>query len=144
MAKNKNSLPANQTRVVKQIQEQYNLSGNAARKVVRLVQSQVSMSYRSGPFPHPEEYEHYMDIDPELPELIKAMAQKEQDHLHNNNIKDVENQLYLRKRGQWFGFGIFFLVIALGAYTVHLGQPWPGTVISGLGIAGIITQYLKG
>ena len=142
MAK-KGGLPANHSSAVKKIQQELNISGNQARKAVNIMNS-FSMSYRSGPFPHPEEYEQYMEIDPELPQLIKLMAQKEQDHLHDQNNLSMSNQLTLRKRGQWFGFLIFAMVIALGAYAMYSGSEWAGTIISVTGVAGIITQYLKG
>lgn len=37
-------------------------SANKARSIVRLVSQQISI--KSGPFPSPEDYEHYHELDP--------------------------------------------------------------------------------
>jgi|GEM_PF-3393229 len=117
------------------------ISGNKARKIVRLVQQQVSI--RTGPYPAPEDYEHYLDIDEDLVSQIKEMTKAEQVHQHDLDRKDLDQSFVLRKRGQWFGFAIFFLALVLGGVIVYLGNPWPGALLSGSSLAAIIIQYLK-
>lgn len=57
--------------------------------------------------------------------------------------KFMEKDFSLRLRGQWFAFGIYILIVALGAFTIHKGFEWGGTVITALGVGGIISQFLK-
>ncbi len=44
-------------------------SSSKARKLVRLVAQQISI--KTSPYPSPEDYEHYHDIDPTLTDLMK-------------------------------------------------------------------------
>lgn len=47
-------------------------SANKARNLVKLVSQQISI--KSGPYPSPEDYAHYHDIDPSLTDLMKKMV----------------------------------------------------------------------
>jgi uncharacterized membrane protein len=116
-------------------------STSKARNLVRLVSQQVSI--KSGPYPSPEDYEHYHDIDPTLTDLMKKMVVEEQKHQHKMDELFLEKDFSLRLRGQWFAFAIYFLVVGLGAFTIYRGFEWGGTVITALGLGGIISQFLK-
>lgn len=116
-------------------------SSNKARGLVRMVSQQVSI--KTGPYPSPEDYEHYHSIDPTLTDLMKKMVSDEQKHQHLMDGKFLEKDFSLRQRGQWFAFGIFILVVFLGAYAIFSGFEWGGTVITALGVGGIISQFLK-
>lgn len=116
-------------------------STSKARSVVRMVSQQISI--KSSPYPSPEDYEHYHDIDPSLTDLMKKMVLDEQKHQHKMDEKFLEKDFGFRKRGQWFAFGIYILVIGLGAYSIYRGFEWGGTIITSLGVAGIISQFLR-
>lgn len=116
-------------------------STNKARKLVRLVSQQVSI--KTGPYPSPEDYEHYHSIDPALTDLMKKMVVDEQEHQHKMDEKYLDKDFSLRQRGQWFAFGIFILVVALGAFAIYKGFEWGGTIITALGVGGIVSQFLK-
>lgn len=129
--------------LTKQVLEAYPeiKSSSKARKLVRMVSQQISI--KSGPYPSPEDYEHYHEIDPELTSLMKEMVKKEQEHQHEMDKRFMDKDFILRKRGQWFAFVIFGFVVALGAFTIYKGFEWGGTIITTLGVGGIISQFLK-
>jgi len=129
--------------LTKQVLEAYPelKSTNKARQIIRMVSRQVSI--KTGPYPSPEDYEHYHQIDPELTDLMKKMVVDEQKHQHNMDEKFLEKDFALRSKGQWFAFAIFILVVTLGAYAIHKGFEWGGTIITALGVSGIISQFLK-
>jgi uncharacterized membrane protein len=129
--------------LTKQVLEKYPelKSASKARSLVRLVSQQISI--KSGPFPSPEDYEHYQDIDPSLTDLMKKMVVEEQKHQHKMDERFLEKDFSIRQRGQWFAFGIYFLVVSLGAYAIYQGFEWGGTIITALGVSGIISQFLR-
>lgn len=116
-------------------------SSSKARKLVRMISQQVSI--KSGPYPSPEDYEHYHDIDPSLTDLMKKMVEKEQKHQHEMDKLYLDKDFALRKRGQWFAIFVYVLVVGLGAFTISKGFEWGGTIITALGVSGIIAQFLK-
>ena len=116
-------------------------SSGKARQLVRMVSQQISI--KSGPYPSPEDYEHYHEIDPSLTTLMKEMVVKEQEHQHKMDEKYLDKDFLLRKSGQWFAFLVFVLVIGLGGYSIFIGQVWVGALISSTGVVGIIAQFLK-
>jgi len=116
-------------------------SSTKARKLVRMVSQQISI--KSGPYPSPEDYEHYHDIDPTLTDLMKEMVKQEQIHQHKMDEKYLEKDFVLRKRGQWFAMTVYVLVVSLGGFTIYKGFEWGGAIITALGVGGIIAQFLK-
>ena len=100
-------------------------------------------SIKSGPYPSPEDYEHYHDIDSSLTDLMKEMVKEEQIHQHKMDEKYLEKDFVLRKRGQWFAMALYVLVVSLGGFAIYKGFEWGGTLITALGVGGIIAQFLK-
>lgn len=133
----------NKEQLTKQVLKAYPelKSTSKARNLVRLVSQQISI--KSGPYPSPEDYEHYHDIDPSLTDIMKKMVVDEQKHQHKMDEKYLEKDFNLRKRGQYLAFSVFVLVVALGAFTIYQGFEWGGAVITALGVGGIISQFLK-
>jgi len=116
-------------------------SKGKARNLVRMVSSQVSI--KAGPYPSPEDYEHYHHIDPSLTDLMKQMVINEQEHKHRMDEKFLEKDFRLRSKGQWFAFSIFVLVVGLGGFAIYSGFEWGGAIITALGVSGIMAQFLK-
>tara|TARA_Y100000588_G_C14217968_1_gene909725 strand:+ start:769 stop:1191 length:423 start_codon:yes stop_codon:yes gene_type:complete len=127
--------------VAKKLQAEFDLSSSKSRKIVSMVSSQ--MTIKSGPFPSPEDYEQYQEIDPGLTDQMKEMARKEQDHQHRMDKLLLEKEFTLMSRGQILAFLVFSLVVGLGAFSIYLGFEWGGAIITALGVTGIITQFLK-
>jgi uncharacterized membrane protein len=125
------------------IQQQAHLSPSKARKLLSLVQHNIEITHKSGPFPSPEDYEWYHEIDPDLTTVIKRMAEKEQEYAHARDAVVIEKTFKQRRVGQ-----IFALIVAIGAmiggfYTVLQGYEAGGTIIAALGVGGIVGQFLK-
>lgn len=127
--------------VAKKLQAEFDLSSNLSRKIVSMVSSQ--MTIKSGPFPSPEDYEQYQEIDPALTELMKKMALDEQAHQHEMDKLVLEKDFKIISKGQSLAFAVFILVILLGAYAIYSGFEWGGALITALGVGGIISQFLK-
>jgi len=127
--------------VAKKLQAEFDLSSNQSRKIVSMVSSQ--MTIKSGPFPSPEDYEQYQEIDPSLTQLMKDMALKEQEHQHDLDKLAMDKDYRIISRGQKLAFAVFSLVVLLGAYALFLGYEWGGTIIMALGVGGIVSQFLK-
>ena len=79
------------------------------------------MTIKSSPFPSPEDYEQYQDIDPTLTELMKGMALDEQAHQHEMDKLVLEKDYKIISRGQMLAFSVFFVVVLLGAMPYTLG-----------------------
>jgi len=138
MAKEK---PQNE-QLTKQIAQQYpKLSNQQARSIVRTVSQ--SVSFRSGPYPSPQDYEYYKEIDPDLVEQMKQMVLDEQKHQHKLDTNLLEKDYEIARRGQWFAFSIFGLVVCLGAYSIYSDMEWGGIIITAIGVGGIISQFLR-
>ena len=127
--------------VAKKIQVEFDLSSNQSRKIVSMVSSQ--MTIKSSPFPSPEDYEQYQDIDPTLTELMKRMALDEQAHQHEMDKLVLEKDYKIISRGQMLAFSVFFVVVLLGGYAIYSGSEWGGALIAALGVGGIISPFLK-
>lgn len=117
------------------------LTKDDARKIVGVVTSKISI--RSAPYPSPDEYERYHVIDPDLTRQMKEMVLKEQTHVQELDKRTLTLEYNLRKRGQVLAFSVFVAVVALGGYTIYTGFELGGTIITTLGVGGIVAQFLK-
>lgn len=67
----------------------------------------------SGPIPHPSAMREYEAILPGSADRILVMAEKQQEHRMEMEKKAISAQLSHNKRGQIFGFVIFFISIVV-------------------------------
>ncbi|CAD5285282.1 MULTISPECIES: DUF2335 domain-containing protein [unclassified Imperialibacter] len=128
--------------ITKQIRQQFpKLGGNEARKIVQIVSQQVSI--RTGPYPSPEDYDYYNEIDPDLTGQMKRMVLEEQKHQHNLDEKHLDKDFLLRRTGQVFAFILCMIALIGGFYTVLQGFEIGGAIIGAVGLAGIVGQFLR-
>ena len=128
--------------ITKQLRQQFpKLGGNEARKIVQVVSQQVRI--RTGPYPVPEDYDYYHEIDPDLTSQMKQMVLEEQKHQHHLDEKYLEKDFRLRSKGQILAFIISIIALVGGFYTVLQGFETGGTIIASLGLGGIVAQFLK-
>jgi uncharacterized membrane protein len=128
--------------IVKQLTSKFpKIGGNEARQIVQIVSRQVSI--KSGPYPSPEDYDYYNEIDPDLTTQMKKMAAKEQDHQHDMDKRILDKEFSLRRVGQILAFSICIVAIVGGFYTVLQGHETGGTIIASIGLVGIVGQFLK-
>ncbi len=124
------------------IQKKAHISRTDAKEIATEIHQ--IQSIRSSPYPSADEYEHYHSIDPTLTDQMKLMVKDEQTHQHKLDLEHLKKSFELKKRGQWFGFCIFTLIVGSGVAVAFYIEAWPGALISSIGVVGIITQYLKG
>jgi len=128
--------------IIKQLQSEFpDIGGNQARKIVQIVSRQVSI--KSGPYPSPEDYDYYHEIDPSLTDQMKKMVLLEQDHQHKMDEKVIDKEYSMRSRGQVLAFVICLIALVGGFWTVLQGFEIGGTIIGALGLTGIVGQFLK-
>ncbi|RMH63838.1 MAG: DUF2335 domain-containing protein [Bacteroidetes bacterium] len=102
-------------------------------RLYHLISLNISKQF-SGPLPPPDTLREYGDVIPGLPDVLVEMARKEQNHRH-----EME-RLFMRRfsRGQWMGFTLGLLVIALAAVLLWNGQNIGGLGTLLLGISALI------
>ena len=133
----------NKSQLVEKVFEAYPQIGSKtkAKSLIHMVSQQVSI--KTGPYPNPEDYAKYHEVDTNLTDLMKTMVKDEQAHKHKMDVIHLDKEFKLRQRGQWFALIIYAFVIVLGGFAIYSGFEWGGTIIASLGVSGIITQFLK-
>ena len=103
-------------------------------KFERFIELTISKQF-SGPLPPPDVLREYGDVISDLPDVLVEMARKEQNHRHEMD------RLFMRRfsRGQWMGFTLGLLVIALAGVLL-----WNEHNIGGLGTLVIGISALIG
>ena len=78
------------------------------------------------------------------------MAEAEQRHRHTLERESLECQNAERARihgevtlGQVFGFIIAIAAIGCGTYAAVQGAHWPGAIIGGGGLTGLVVAFIK-
>ena len=105
----------------------------------------------SGPIPPPAILQGYNQITPGLAERIVSMAEKEASHRHEIEHKELtadisdQNKIFSEARlGQICGLIIGLAAIIAGAYTATNGAQWPGGIIGGGGVIGLVSVFIYG
>ena len=83
-------------------------------RVARIVERHTSFS---GPLPPPTALREYDAIMPGLAERLVQMAEQEQDHRHATDNRIIG----LYERGQWFGFFLGLVGLAVGGGLLYIG-----------------------
>ena len=60
------------------------------------------------------------------------------------NIEAMRRQYAEARLGQIFALIIALTFVIVGAYVILHGQPWPGTILGGAGLGGIVTAFIVG
>lgn len=117
---------------------------------------QASEEEYSGPIPHPKLLGEYEAISPGMADRIFSMAESEMKHRHAMEAKAMEADIEYNNNwarnyamevrfGQWFAFIVTIFLAVIGAVVIlNGGSPVAGSVISGLGVGGIITTFILG
>ena len=98
----------------------------------------------SGPLPPPEIIRDYDKILPGGAERIFAMAEKEQAHRHNIDSTAVNGAISKDKRGQWMGFSIAVIILAIASVFAWRGNTtFAGTLIA-IDLIGLVSVFVLG
>lgn len=77
-----------------------------------------------GPLPAPEDFKAYGEVITNAPERILAMTEKQVDHRIKTEDNIVTGGLIESRRGQWMGYSIVIILIAMSALLAILGHDW--------------------
>ena len=115
-----------------------------------VVATRQSLEMSVGPLPSPETLAKYEHAHPGLAERIVAMAESQSNHRRsielvwsNARIEDRKTQWKDRRRGQTLAFFIVVIFAAAGTYTATHGAPWPGALLGGTGVTGLVALFLR-
>lgn len=77
-----------------------------------------------GPLPAPEDFKAYGEVIANAPERILAMTEKQVDHRIKTEGNIISGGLIESRRGQWMGYSIVIILIAMSALLAILGHDW--------------------
>ncbi len=86
------------------------------KKVVEAALTVMRSEIYSGPIPPPEAFEKYEKVLPGAADRIMKMTERQQEHRMSLEKEAVGSQVKQSKRGQIFGFIIFFVCIAVAIF----------------------------
>ncbi len=132
----------------KSIQQSARRQQRSSSKVVIHAQT---LEGRSGPIPPPDDLERYNSIIPNGADRIMALAETQTAHRHQleqeivvAQVADAKADRTERLVGQIFALIIGLTAIVSGAIIAAKGQPWPGAVIGGSAIVGLVSVFIAG
>ena len=104
----------------------------------------------SGPIPPPEHLDHYEKVLPGAADRILSLAEGEANHRRKleKQALDIDTVIAHREKnqiagGQWFAFIITLCFIGSGSFLIYTGKSIPGTILSMMGLVGIVSAFLK-
>ena len=103
-----------------------------------------AIEHRSGPIPSPEDLAKYKQIDPELVNRIVSMAEAQQRHRHDRDIKVVTTDCLLKKWGQIFALAVAMVGLSIGGFLFYCGRDTGGTVLVGGVLVSLVVAFLGG
>lgn len=105
----------------------------------------------SGPIPAPEVLARYGEIDSGLPSRIIDMAVVQAEHRQRLESSVIENDIFLSRRGQTFGFylglaGILVsgIVCSISSFIGSTSGNVSGGVIGGTSLVALVTVFVQG
>jgi uncharacterized membrane protein len=105
----------------------------------------------SGPIPSPAVLGQYERLVPGTAERLIKMAEKEQNHRHEMDMKVASAQINDLRRnrlennlGQVFGLVIGLTAIMAGSFTAIKGSQLAGGLIGTAGVAGLVSAFVLG
>ncbi len=115
----------------------YKVLEKSPEKMLKIISiAQSKLEYHSGPLPSPETLAKYKKIDEELFRAIVSMAKNQSNHRIEIEKQVISSDIKSEKRGQWFAF-ILFLILIVGSFClIYLGKY--------LGVAGVVSAIVGG
>ncbi len=105
----------------------------------------------SGPIPSPATLDEYNQISPGLADRIVSMAETQATHRReiehkamSADISDQSKKFSEARIGQFCALIIGLAAIAAGTYAATNGAQWPGSLIGGGGVIGLVSVFIYG
>ena len=83
----------------------------------------------SGPLPSPKDFKKYGDVVSDAPERILTMAETQLTHRVECENKIIASRIKESKTGQWMGFILALIFIAVAAFLGYKGHDWVAVTI---------------
>lgn len=125
------------------MEESSALPQKPTRKVeMQIVKQEVALS--SGPLPPPDILKKYDEVVPGAAERILKMAEAQATHRQSLEKKVITNDTRNSALGIVFAFLIALGFLVLAAFAIYFKQPWAASLISGLGLTGLVSVFIYG
>ncbi len=108
----------------------------------------ISISSRqqffSGPIPPPDALERYKSVDPDIPNRLVKMAEKQQDHSHTLERQAQKSMTEAENKGRNYALIISLLMIVCSTYLISTGNGILGTIFAGTTLLGLAYLFIAG
>lgn len=115
--------------------------------VLSVLEQQASIVHSqsfSGPLPPPQILKHYEQVHSGFADRIMQMAEKEQNHRHQQEIKILAENVSIKKRGQIFALTICSLVVAASFALIWTGHEVSGSVLATGSLSALAYVFISG
>ena len=156
-AKQQKSNTSGKSQVVKSVNEDIAAQVVSNPDFIKRLERDVSTAVmqvtkmHSGPLPDPETLAGYERVAPGSAERIILMAEKQQDHRHNNENKQlslhetmINGDCSMKKRGQWFGLFSVLIVSMFSFYLAFLGHISASVTVITVVLIGLTSVFVMG
>ncbi len=97
-----------------------------------------------GPLPPPEMFSLYEKTLTGASGRIMKLVEREQEHRHDWDNKNLKYQSNENSRGQMLGFLLGIVTIISGVYCAYIGQTLVAIMMGIIASGGIVTAFIKG
>lgn len=104
----------------------------------------VHLRSHSGPLPDAETLIQYNSVIPDGADRIMKMAEKQQEHRMELEMKVVTGHSRQSVIGQWFGLIIGLVGIGCGTFLAYSGEPTVGGIIAGGTVVSLVSVFVIG
>lgn len=108
-----------------------------------ITEQTVSKRY-SGPVPDPESMAEYKKIDPEFPNRLLSMAEKQSTHRQGMETDIVIRDYKLKRRGQDYALGSLIILGGLAGYLIYSGATNEAAWVATAAIVSIVGIFVTG
>jgi uncharacterized membrane protein len=98
-------------------------------------------SYK-GMLPHPDHAERFEVLLPGTFNRLIQMSEREQDHRHYIQRKQIEGEHGIRSRGQWFAMFGLLVLLAAALWLIFTGHAQEGSIILGGTLVSVVAAFL--
>ncbi|WP_304757313.1 DUF2335 domain-containing protein [Faecalibaculum rodentium] len=114
-------------------------------RIAKAVIQQISYSeFYQGPLPSPKDMKGYQEINPDFPDRIMQMTEKQLDHKIAMEQKALNAGIQSALRGQIIAAFLFLTVLGVGTYMIYTGKDVGGWSLVFVALVGVITSFALG
>ena len=123
----------------------FRISPPSEERIAKAVIQQISYSeFYQGPLPSPKDMKGYQEINPDFPDRIMQMTEKQLDHKIAMEQKALNAGIQSALRGQIIAAFLFLTVLGVGTYMIYTGKDVGGWSLVFLALVCVITSIALG